>query len=74
MKKYSFEKTVCPKCARTYAIPKGSTKAFHCPGGNCQSPAATGIAADASDEVATKDSQPPSSSHKSQVPSQRSSG
>jgi tRNA(Ile2) C34 agmatinyltransferase TiaS len=35
MKKYSLEKTVCPKCGKAYAIPKGSTKAFHCPGRNC---------------------------------------
>ena len=35
MKKYSFEKTVCPKCGKAYAILKGSTKAFHCRGSNC---------------------------------------
>ena len=35
MKKYSYVNTVCPKCGKVYAIPKGSTKAFHCPGRNC---------------------------------------
>ena len=35
MARKQFEKVTCPKCARTYAILKGSTKAFHCPGSNC---------------------------------------
>ena len=53
MKKYSYEKTVCPKCGKVYAILKGSTKAFHCPGSNCHemvnaSAAPTGNGADAS--------------------------
>ena len=35
VKKYSFEKVVCPKCGKAYVIPKGSTASFHCPGKNC---------------------------------------
>lgn len=35
MKTYAFEKVVCPKCGKVYAIPKGATTAFHCPGKNC---------------------------------------
>jgi len=35
MKKYAFEAVQCPKCGKEYAVPKGSTKAFHCPGRNC---------------------------------------
>ena len=34
-KKYSFEKVQCPKCGKVYAIQKGATKGFHCPGRNC---------------------------------------
>jgi len=35
MAKYAFEKVVCEKCGREYAVTKGSTKAFHCPGSRC---------------------------------------
>jgi len=35
MAKYSFEKVVCPKCRRVYAVNKGATKEFHCPGKRC---------------------------------------
>jgi len=35
MAKKSFTNVNCPKCGRKYAIPKGSTKEFHCPGKNC---------------------------------------
>jgi tRNA(Ile2) C34 agmatinyltransferase TiaS len=35
MKKYAFEKVVCPKCGKAYAVAKGSSAAFHCPGRNC---------------------------------------
>ena len=53
MARKQFERVTCPKCARTYAILKGSTKAFHCPGSNCHemvnaSAAPTGNGADAS--------------------------
>lgn len=35
VKKYTFERVVCPKCGKAYAISKGSTASFHCPGKNC---------------------------------------
>ena len=35
MTKRSFEKVTCPKCGRVYAIAKGFSKPFHCPGRNC---------------------------------------
>jgi len=35
MAKKTFMNVNCPKCGRKYAIPKGSTKEFHCPGKNC---------------------------------------
>ena len=35
MARKAFEKVVCPKCGRSYAVLKGYNKAFHCPGSNC---------------------------------------
>lgn len=35
MAKKTFVNVNCPKCGKKYAIPKGSTKEFHCPGKNC---------------------------------------
>jgi len=35
MAKKAFERVVCPKCGRSYAVLKGHSKAFHCPGSNC---------------------------------------
>jgi ribosomal protein S27E len=35
MARKTFEKVTCPKCGRAYAVIKGATKAFHCPGRNC---------------------------------------
>jgi len=35
MTKQSYVKVECPKCGRVYAIPKGSTRTFPCPGKNC---------------------------------------
>jgi ribosomal protein S27E len=56
MARKSFEKVTCPKCGRVYAVIKGATKAFHCPGRNCHemvnaSAASTGKQAEASQKA-----------------------
>jgi ssDNA-binding Zn-finger/Zn-ribbon topoisomerase 1 len=56
MKTYSFVRVICPKCGKAYAIAKGATKAFHCPGRNCRemvnaAAASTGKQAEASSKA-----------------------